>query len=105
MASMKELLRQDLERAIAQHGPDSRSARDLRTQLTSLEKIRTPSELGVLNSSSNERYHGATVASLPSAVPTDLQNLPVDPASAVMTQLEEELSPESTTEKPPTSRG
>ena len=39
-----------------------------------------------------------------SAVPTDLQNLPVDPASAVMKAHEQALSQQSTTEKPPASR-
>ena len=37
-------------------------------------------------------------------VPKDLQNLPVDPALAVMKELDEQ-SPASTTEKPPASRG
>lgn len=37
-------------------------------------------------------------------VPTDLQNLPMDPASAVRAQLDQEFSQPTTTEKPPASR-
>ena len=94
MASMKELLQQDLQKAIAEYGPDSRSAKDLRTQLASLEKIRTPSELGVLNSSASEKYHGATLSKAPSdggtATP-DLQNLSEDPALGAIRSMQSRL--------------
>ena len=106
MASIKEILEQDLAKSIAEFGPDSVSAKALQTQLASLEKIRTPSELAVLNSSANEQYHGATLNRVPSdaaTVPKDLQNLPVDPALAPM-QLTDELSQASTTAKSPVSR-
>ena len=103
MASAKELLQENLRRVIEKYGPDSRSARDLRTQLASLETIRGPSELAVLNSENSERYHGAVVKksrSAESSLP-DLQNLPVDPAEALRRHLfEEPQSPASTTEKP-----
>lgn len=48
---MKELLQQDLQRAIAKHGEDSPSVKALRTQLASMESIRGRSELAALNSS------------------------------------------------------
>ena len=94
MASMKELLQQDLQKAIAEYGPDSRSAKDLRTQLASLEKIRTPSELAVLNSSANEQYHGATLNRAPSDAATaqaDLQNLSEDPALGAIRSMKSRL--------------
>ncbi len=94
MASMKELLQQDLQRAIAKHGEDSPSVKALRTQLASLEKIRTPSELGALNSSASEKYHGATLSKAPSdggtATP-DLQNLSEDPALGAIRSMQSRL--------------
>lgn len=94
MASIKEILEQDLAKSIAEFGPDSVSAKALRTQLASLEKIRTPSELAVLNSSANEQHHGATLSKAPSdggtATP-DLQNLSEDPALGAIRSMQSRL--------------
>lgn len=58
MPTQKEYLEEDLAESIKEFGPDSASAKHLRTQLTSLGTIRGPSELAALNSSENDKYHG-----------------------------------------------
>lgn len=58
MPTQKEYLEKSLAHALEKFGPDSASAKHLRTQLASLGSIRGPSELAALNSSENDKYHG-----------------------------------------------
>lgn len=54
MATMKELLEEEIAEVIAEDGPDSPLVKHLQTQLASLGTIRGPSELAVLNPSKEQ---------------------------------------------------
>ena len=73
--------------------------------LTAASKSLPPSEMATSETSGSTRPRSSDSAmgSPESSVPTDLQNLPVDPALAPMREMEAR-SQESTTEKPPASR-
>ena len=59
MATIRELLQEKLDRAIKEHGPDDQLAKALKAQIASLGTVRHPSQLAALNSSKNDKYHGA----------------------------------------------
>lgn len=65
--SQKELLEEQLARAVQERGPDCASAKHLRAQLASLGTVRHPSQLAALNS---ESYHGGVLKKQDSA-PTE----------------------------------
>lgn len=73
MATIREMLEEDLAEELAEAGPDSPLVKHLRIQLASLGSIRGPSELAALNSSKNDRYHGAMLNKQNEA-PADMDN-------------------------------
>ncbi len=63
MASMKEMLKEDLAKSLKEFGPDSPSVKALKQQLASMETYRMPSDLAVMKSGQTDKYHGSVLKS------------------------------------------
>ena len=83
MPTQREYLEQDLAKSLKEFGPDSASVKHLKAQIASLGTVRHPSQLAALNSSENDKYHGATLQSRDSA--------PQDPMLPAMNGLEDAM--------------
>ena len=65
--TQKELLEEQVDRLIKEHGPDDPLAKAYQAQIASLGTVRHPSQLAVLNSKKRESFHGAVLDSAPTA--------------------------------------
>ena len=57
--TQKELLEEQVDRLIKEHGPDDPLVKAYQAQIASLGTVRHPSQLAALNSSKSDKYHGA----------------------------------------------
>jgi len=69
MASMKEMLKEDLAKSLKEFGPGSPSVKALKQQLASMETYRMPSDLAVMKSGQTDKYHGSVLKSNAAADP------------------------------------
>ena len=69
--TQKELLKEQVDRLIKEHGPDDPLVKAYQAQIASLGTVRHPSQLAALNSEKNDSYHGAVLNKEPSSAQAD----------------------------------